>query len=363
MRWLFLCCAVVSLMGAQHKLADFRSVAAEAASARNAHDPAKALTLYREAVRLNPSWDEGWWFLGSLEYEADQYDEAVDALQHLVDLKPKFGGGWALLGLCEYQTGRYAAALKHVETGLALENSYQPQMAATLRFHEALLLTRAGDFDAALPKIAAVMQSGKPDDTVLLGLGLVTLHRQQTPREIAAVEREEILDAGRAMVAMLAGDRTDAQSRFQALVRRFPEKADAHYALGYFLLGTNPEQAIAEWDQALAIDKQNGAAHAMLAWVYSLRNDWNKAQERAALAVQNEPHSTAAQLVLARSWIRRGEAVKGIKPLEEVVRRSPNNLEAHMALATAYSEAGRKSEAQRERKICLSADASGNERP
>ena len=52
---------------------------AEAARAANHLD--EAIPLYEKALKLNPKWIEGWWALGTSNYELDRYQPARDAFR------------------------------------------------------------------------------------------------------------------------------------------------------------------------------------------------------------------------------------------------------------------------------------------
>ena len=55
----------------------------------------EAIPFYEKALKLNPKWQEGWWSLGTSNYELDRYqpavmergteDEVVDLRELLVD--------------------------------------------------------------------------------------------------------------------------------------------------------------------------------------------------------------------------------------------------------------------------------------
>ena len=51
----------------------------------------EAAASYSEALRIRPKWPDGWWYLGAIRYEKDQYSEARDAFKNLVTLEPKHG--------------------------------------------------------------------------------------------------------------------------------------------------------------------------------------------------------------------------------------------------------------------------------
>ena len=60
----------------------------------------EAIVFYNNALRLLPTWPEGWWYLGSIFYDRDRYREAREALGNLLSVQPKNGPAWALMGLC-----------------------------------------------------------------------------------------------------------------------------------------------------------------------------------------------------------------------------------------------------------------------
>jgi cytochrome c-type biogenesis protein CcmH/NrfG len=60
--------------------AAFDRASRAATDARTQNRIEDAIGLYRQAVKLRPSWTEGWWFLGELLYDQNQYPEARDCL-------------------------------------------------------------------------------------------------------------------------------------------------------------------------------------------------------------------------------------------------------------------------------------------
>src|SRR5580698_2342036 len=96
--------------------ASLAALQTEASDAREQNRSQDAIRLYREALRLQPSWSEGWWYLGTLLYDQNAYIPARDALARLVQLEPKSPPtAWALLGLCEFETKNYPDSLHHLE--------------------------------------------------------------------------------------------------------------------------------------------------------------------------------------------------------------------------------------------------------
>jgi cytochrome c-type biogenesis protein CcmH/NrfG len=84
---------------AQSNQFGFDDVVLKASAARERDDVPQAIELYSQALQLKPGWPDGWWFLGSLQYEAESYAAGRDALTHYIHIVPDAGPAWALRGL------------------------------------------------------------------------------------------------------------------------------------------------------------------------------------------------------------------------------------------------------------------------
>ena len=71
---------------------DFDSLSRSATVAREAGRPADAIPLYQRAIQLRPDWVEGWWYLGTLLYDTDQFRDAIPAFQKVAALAPQAPG-------------------------------------------------------------------------------------------------------------------------------------------------------------------------------------------------------------------------------------------------------------------------------
>lgn len=327
----------------------FSDVVARASAARQANDVPHAVELYRNALQLNPRWQEGWWFLGTLLYDSDQYTGARDALSRFLEFQPNAAPALGLLGLCEFETARYGDALHHIELSLKDKADDQSQMANVLRYHRALLLTRSGDFDAAMGLFAPFVQHMPPQPPLLEALGTAALRRPLAPAEIPAQQKDLFQAAGAVAYRTLAHDSTSAESAFADLLDRFPAVPGVHHLRGLYLLGTAPDHAIAEFKRELELNPANAASRAMLAWALLNRFEPEAALSFASRAAQDAPRMATAQYALGRALAETGDVRKGIEHLELAVKLDPGNLENHMALASAYSKAGRIQEARTER--------------
>lgn len=342
-----------TLMEAQNTAGDFNDVAAAAASAREQGDITQAVKLYRQAVQLNPSWPDGWWYLGTLEYGGSDYVPAADALSRYIELTPAAGPALALRGLCEFELGQYPQALQDLEHGIALGAANQPKNAGIIFYHEAILLTRLGRFEEALEKFTVIVKHGNIGDDVTNGVGLAALRMPILPSQIDPSRQQLVSLVGSASTSVMNGDLNAASQAFSDTFRRFPATPNLHYSYGYLLSTVDPQQAIFEFRKELDISPSSAIAHSMLAWTLGLEGDFIAALPYARNAVEEDPSLAIGQLALGRDLIEAGDIQAGLPHLEAVLQGDPNNLEAHLALAKAYSRLGRKDDAEKERLLCL----------
>jgi len=358
--------ALVSVLALSHsakgQIAPSREndLIAQASAARMQNDVPRAIELYSKAVERDPKWLDGWWFLGSLQYGNGAYVPARDALSHYIDAVPNAGPAYALRGLCEFETGEFRPALADIQNGIRLGAANQPSNEQILRYHEALLLTRLGNYEAALKTYPFFAKSGIANPELLTAIGLAGLRMPLLPKDLTREQQEWVSAAGDAAYRFLAADETSAARAFQELFQRFPNASNAHFFYGYLLFATDPDTALAEFQQELKTAPSNPDANVMTAWALLMRNTAAEALPYAQNAVGKEPTLPSAQLVLGRSLLETGDLKGGMEHLEKALQLEPDNLETHLALARAYSKSGRKEDARRERVLCLRL-SSGND--
>ena len=352
-----LCFSAAAL--AQQAAGDFETITAAAASARGQGDIAGAVRLYTQAVELNPKWPDGWWFLGVLQYGQNQFAPARDALTRFIELKPNAGAALALRGLCEFETGQYQESLGDLQHGITLGAAAQPRNAEILLYHEALLLTRLGYFEEAIGKYTNFVKDGKTNEELTTAIGLAGLRMPVLPKDADPTKAQLIAVTGNAATKVMNGDMDGAGQAFQEIFAAYPKVPNVHYLYGYLLFATQPDAAIAQFQQELSVSPNSAIAHAMLAWAYGIQGNYADALPVAQKAVDEDPSLAMGQLVLGRAMVEGGDTDGGLPHLEKVLQMEPGNLEAHLTLAKAYSKLGRKDDARRERLLCLELSGGG----
>ena len=343
----------------QDQASQLQDLIANASAARQQGDIPRSIQLYQQAVQLNPKWADGWWYVGSMEYGTDSYAPAVIALSHYLELTPTAGPAFALRGLCEFEEGDYTDSLQDLERGITLGAANQPRNAGIIFYHEAILLTQKGDFEQALGKFGQIVSHGDVNQDVVKGIGLAGLRLPILPKDIDPSQLEMVSAVGQATSLLMGKDLTAADQAFQALFNQYPTVSNLHYLYGYLLFSTDSQKAIDQFKKELTVTPDSAVTHSMIAWAYGSSRDYTASLADAQQAVKENPNLLIAQLVLGRALVETGSLTDGVQHLLTVVAADSQNLDAHLALAKAYSELGRKGDARRERLLCLAITAQG----
>ena len=346
---LLTCVPATSAQTSANPETDFDRVVKQADDARLAERFDEAISLYGKALNIKPKWPDGWWYIGAIFYQTDQYPPARDAFQNLVALEPDRGPAWAMLGLCQFQTAEYEKAAVSLERSRTLGVNDKSEVANVVRYHIALLYIRFEYFENAYDVLNEFVRVGQESPKVIEAFGLTLLRMPLLPKDIPADQREKLLLAGQAGYNMAARRMDQARAAFDALLSRYPNDANIHYAFGVYMLPQDADVAMKEFKRELEISPNHFPSLVQMAFEYLKRDQYQDALPLAEKAVQLAPKLYAARNVLGRVLLELGQVDRSIKELEEGVKLAPSSPEMHFALARAYTRGGRKEDAARER--------------
>ena len=329
--------------------AEFENAVKVGDEARIARRLDEAVASYKNAVRIRPTWSDGWWYLGAIHYVKDHYPEARDLFSNLVALEPARGAAWVMLGLCQFKTGEYERSLASLERGYSLGLKGNKELTSVLVYHFALLYVRFGQFELAFDVLRSL--ESYDNQKIIEAFGLIMLRMPLLPADIPVDKRDELLLAGRAGASMAGRHINAARSAFDELLKLYPNDPNAHYSFGVFMLPQDAETALNEFRQAYALNPNHQPAMVQMAFEYLKRRDYQTALPLAEKAVALEPRMYAARNVFGRVLLEVGQIERAIDQLQEGIRLAPASPEMHFALARAYLRAGRKEDADRENEI------------
>ena len=329
--------------------ANFDSLAKRADEAREANRPDEAASLYLRALRLKPTWKEGWWRAGAILYERDRYADAREAFLKFVAIDRKFGPALVMLGLCEFRLRQYEHALIHLRQGNLLGVGENPELRTVARYHEAIVHNHFEQFELAYDVMAPLINEQPETPDLVFALGLAMLRMACLPPEAPADKREMILKAGRATSYLITKRQQEAAQEFKELVENYPDSPGAHYAYGVFLLRDNPDVAIEEFRRELRISPKHVHARLQIAFEMIKQSRHAEGAPYAEEAVKLAPDLFAAHNALGRILLETGEIERAVKEFEIAVKLAPESPEMYFALARAYNRANRPKDAERAR--------------
>ena len=225
---------------------------------------AKAVPLYREAVRRNPKFAVGLEKLGSALRRSEQYAEAVEVLQRAASLAPDSAITWHELALTYREQGKTPDVMAALEKAIALNPDLpeahnnlgiiwaargerakaEPAFREAIRIQPdsadahgnlAILLSGAGVFDEALYHFEIALRL-RPDDAMT---------RYNYAMALGRARRFD-----------------EAQRELETSLRTDPSLADAHLLLGDLLMAKGQAQAaLPHYREAVRIQPLSGRAH------------------------------------------------------------------------------------------------------
>jgi len=321
---------------------------AKAASGRNQLD--EAADLYRRALAFRPKWSEGWWALGTIEYDQDQYAKAAVDFERLIALQPKNGTGHAMLGLCQFELGKDDPALKNLLKAEQLGVIKDEQLRRVALYHMGVLELRARKFDDAketLDQLARLRVKTK-ELTTALGLAVLLISPKDAPPEgtpgAAVVDR-----AGQAEELLAAKEYEQAKHAYAQLAEEFPAYPNLHFAFGRLLLETNEtDKAVEQFQLELKRDPENVSSLLEIASV-RYQVDSQDGLPYAEKALKLAPRLPFVHYLVGILRLDTGDAAGSIPELEIAEKAFPNEARIYFSLGAAYARTGRRVEATKAR--------------
>ena len=328
----------------------FTELARAAAAARDAERLQEATALYAKALAIRPRWTEGWWSLGTLEYDEDHYVKAANAFSKLLALNPRNGTAHAMLGLCQFELHQDDVALNHLLAAEKFGVVKNEQLRKVSLFHLGLLQLRARHFSSSKETLDQLAKDGLRTNELVEALGQAALmiRPQQAPPE--GTDGYRIMNrAGDAEFALAVKDFDRAREVYAGLIAEFPLYPNLHLAYGRLLLELHEsDDAVAQFQEELRRDPQN--IHCLLE-IAAVRYqvDSKNALPYAEQAVKLAPHIPFAHYLLGALRLDVDDAAGAIPELEIARRGLPRSAQVYFALGNAYARTGQKLEAAKAR--------------
>ncbi len=328
----------------------FEELSTKASKAYTDNRLEDAVELYKRAVKLRSNWTEGWWALGMIAYERDQYPECRDDLTRMVQLDTSAAPGFALLGLCEFRVKAYDPAFQHLKKAHMLVSVRQVggPLLDMADYHLALLLTRQGAFEVADEVLLNVALRVHNNSDMMFAAGVTSLRMPILPSDVPADQRDVVTMAGKAFWDLASQPPEQTEADFRALVAKYPKFPNVHYFYGSYLAAHHPDQSASQFAEELRVNPDSVPARVQLALRYLVERKTDEALKLARQAVALSPDSVGSQLALAEVLRAQGHDDQALVPYLEAERLDPNSPKIRLYLENDYRALGRVDDMKRE---------------
>ena len=278
-----------------------------------------AIAQYDAALKIEPSNATVRLNLALAYYKSGRPNEAIRPLKIVVATNPDAKNAYLILADCYLQTGQYPDAVTLLQPREAM---FQDDLAFAYVLGTALV--RTGDEHQGQLYIDRIFKNGDSAEGHLL-MGIAHLNQFDYPA---------------------------AKTELERALRLNPSLPTANSAYGRAVLGLG-DQAEAEraFRKELSVNINDFESNLMLGSMRKNARDFDAALTYLNRAVAIHPGDLTARKLVASLKLQTGAVAEAAAMLEQIVAESPDAVDAHVQLATAYNRLKRKDDADRERAI------------
>ena len=247
----------------------------------------QTIAAAQQAVASNPNNNAHHIQLGMAYFEARRLDEATAALQHALVLNPSAAAAYNGIGRVRYHTGPPAAAIAAYEQAIALDPHYIDPVYGLGILYSAQL----GDYEQAVAAFERGLRHNPENAFLTANLGSTYARMGRIDEAMATLQQANALDPANGFVQSWLSMLYLHCNRYDdaiAACQREIELADAHSPhrlLGLIYAARGQTQAaMAELEQAIALEAEDYEARAALAKLYGSVGRQREADEELALA-------------------------------------------------------------------------------
>jgi tetratricopeptide (TPR) repeat protein len=338
-----------------------------AASAQQGGDLPAAEAGYRKFLERQPRNLEALVNLGVVYATMGRFEDAIACYKKALEISYLRTPIRMNLALAYYKAGRCAEALPEFAT--VLDANPDAFNALILKADCHLQL---GEFRKAIALLEPVASEHKDENAFSYVFGMALLQDKQP--EKGSIYLDRILkqgDSAEAHVLMgvvkrAAGEFAEAREEFSKAVALNPSLPLAHSLLGQASLSTGDrETARTAFQQELAINPNDFESNLYLGLILKEDREFAAARSHIDRAILLRPDDPGARYQLATIMLASNapkETIEAAALLEKLVAESPNFVEAHVSLATAYYRLKRKEDGDRQRDIVAKLNAEAQAR-
>jgi tetratricopeptide (TPR) repeat protein len=249
-------------------------------------------------------------------------NQAIEAYKEAVKADPRNPAIYVTLARWQVLYGDYDGAMENVDNALLVNPDH-----ALAKAVKGWILGKKGEFLAGETELDASLTLDPNSALAYAFLAELYLDRINA-------NQAELNTLDKAITASKTAQEKD------------PNLLEVHRVRGLVLQSTtNHEEAIKEFEAAIAMNENLADLYVSLGISYRLTDQTNKAQDTFLRAIALRPDDAVPYSELAATYLKAGEFAKGIQYAEEAVKRSPKDPFLYGLLGTMYFKVGQYSDA------------------
>ena len=329
---------------------NFKQLSEQAAKASEENRLDDAAVLYRKALAIQPRWAEGWWALGTLQYDKNQYAPAARAFEKLVALRPTNGSAHAMLGLCQVELKQDPAALKNLLSAQDMGVLEDSQLRRVVLYQLGSVQLRSRRFTDAKATFSQLVRDGTRSDEVIAGMGMAALGVPPSNLPDKNTSGRDVVDrVGRAESLAAKKNFGEAKQIYALLATEYPRYPNLLFAFGRLHLDAHElDEAVAAFQKELQNDPKHLGALLEIAAV-RYRVDSADGIKYAEQAVKISPQLPFAHYLLGLLYLDTDRTAEAVPELQIARKAFAKQAQVYFALGNAYAKLGRKADAARMR--------------
>ncbi|MDR3701915.1 MAG: tetratricopeptide repeat protein [Candidatus Sulfopaludibacter sp.] len=280
--------------------------------------------------------------------DAGQYGKAESFFTQALALVPSDFNVLFNLGVVAWHSGNYQRAREV----LGAAQRQQPQNVDVL-YDLACVEQAAGQAETAVALLAqaARLAPDRSDVQKLLAittgdLGALADSAAAWDRYLRLEPNDDVARRERGFTAFQMGRFEEGVAELQRFVARHPEDSVGHFELGAAENKDNPAQALQEFDRAIALKADFGAAHSARGSLYYQMGKPEQALADLEAAAAQRPDDAVSLDRLGQTYLALDRAADAVRVLRRAAALAPDDSKTQLHLARALADAGEAAESK-----------------
>lgn len=308
----------------------------------------QAAECYKQAIRLDHSYAEGFLNLGFVLKELTHYEEAEHQLKRAVQINPKMVDAYFLLGALSQEQGNLDKAIEHYNKVLELNPGFEDVYQGLCN-----VLSQKGEIQSAKKVIEQGISINPEVAEFHLILGDLYRHELELEKAADCYRRALSVQPDFAEAHNRLGNVFHDQGNLDMALMCYrraqevnPDDADVHNNMGsLFLAREELDKAETCFRKAIALKPDFFEAHINLGQVFAKQGNPDDALKCCSIALALRPDSAEAHHSMGNSLRTQEKMEEAIACFRKALAIKPNFPEAYNDLAAAFMALGRCEEA------------------